>query len=292
MKKILVLLLIGLPALFYPSAGISEEPMGVTVSILPQKYFVEKIGGDRVKVNVLVLPGSSPHSYEPRPRQMLALKKSRIYFTIGVALEKAWLPKFRAVNPDLAVVDTHQGIERIPMESRHLHENDPKQEEEGEMDPHIWLSPPLVRIQAKNILEALVRADPQGKDLFQKNHDKFALEIASLDDELKKILAPEKDAAFLVFHPAWGYFARDYGLKQISVEMEGKNPGPKDLQHIIELARERNIKVVFAQPQVSPRIAETIAGAIRGQVALIDPLSGDWAGNLKQAAEKFKSALK
>ena len=262
--------------------------MDVTVSILPQKYFVEKIGGERVRVNVLALPGASPHTYEPRPRQMTALKNSRIYFTIGVEFEKAWIPKFRAVNPNLIVADTCQGIERIPMESRHRQED----ALEGNMDPHVWLSPSLVRIIAKNILEALVQADPRAKNLFQKNHEKFSLEIVRLDEELKKILAPGKETAFLVFHPAWGYFARDYGLKQIPVEMEGKNPGPKDLQRIIELARERNIKVVFAQPQVSPKMAQTIADAIGGQVALIDPLSEDWAGNLKQAAEKLKSALK
>ncbi len=292
MKRILVLLLIGIPSLFYSSRAASEEPLDVTVSILPQKYFVEKIGGERVRVNVLVLPGSSPHTYEPRPQQMLDLKKSRIYFTIGIDMEKPWLTKFRAVNPNLAVVEMHKGIQKIPMESRHHHEDGVDAESEGGMDPHIWLSPPLARIMAKNIFDALVQADPGSKDLFQKNYDAFALEISRLDEELKKILASKKDAAFLVFHPAWGYFAAAYGLKQIPVEIEGKNPGPKDIQRIIDLAREKDIKAVFAQPQVSPRIAETIAGAIGGRVVMIDPMAEDWAANLKHAAEKLKSALK
>jgi len=266
------------------------EALNVTVSILPQKFFVEKIGGDRVKVEVMVPSGAYPASYEPKPAQMVSLKRAKLYFSIGVPFEKAWLPRFRSANPGLRVVDTSEDIETIFMKSRHFHRGEKSPHSQN--DPHIWLSPPLVKKQAKTIMEALVKLDPTAKDLYEKNYLGFVDEIEKLDKYLKQLFEGKKGARFLVFHPSWGYFARAYGLEQISMEIEGKNPGPMDVERLIRIAREQKIRAVFVQPQVSARSASVIAKAIDGSLVFVDPLAENWEQNLKQVAEKFKAALR
>ncbi|MGD9041442.1 MAG: zinc ABC transporter substrate-binding protein, partial [Desulfobacteraceae bacterium] len=164
---------------------------------------------------------------------------------------------------------------------------------EGIKDPHIWLSPPLVKIQAQNILDALVRVDPRNSAIYETNYRKFIVELDALDAHIRGIFSGNaKGMAFMVFHPAWGYFARTYGLEQIAVEMEGKEPKPADLKHLIYHARERGIKVIFAQPEFSTKSAEAIAKAIDGRVVLANPLALDWAQNLKEIASEIKAALK
>ncbi|MBN1899829.1 zinc ABC transporter substrate-binding protein [Candidatus Sumerlaeota bacterium] len=275
----------------------AENPIVVTVSIPPQKYFVEKIGGERVSVRVMASSGVFAHTFEPKPQQMASLRESRIYFAIGVSFEKAWLPRFRSANSSLQFVETQKGIEKIPMQGRHSHEEGKHDHEEdgkeqGELDPHIWLSPALVKIQAKNILDALIQTDPTGGDHYRKNHDSFIVEVNSLDEHIRKTLEGKKGASFLVFHPAWGYFAKDYGLNQIPVEIEGKNPGPRDMKSIMDIAREKGIRHIFVQPQISPRLAEVIARSIGGEAVVADPLAENWRQNLKEVAEKFKTRTK
>jgi len=292
-------------ALFFirllPAASPGEKPLSVTVSVSPQKYFVEKIGGKRFTVEVMVPPGAFPGTYEPGPRQMAALSRSKAFFAVGVPYEKAWLQRFCSANPHMLIVHTEKGIQRHPM-STHLHERESSREEEpgkGETshvhkspDPHIWLSPPLVRIQAENIFRALCKIDPVHREEYMKNLANFQKEIDELDKELKELFSGfEEKPGFLVFHPSWGYFARRYGLTQIPIELEGKSPSPRDLVEVIELAGKRGIKVVFVQPQVSPRSAQTVARAIGGTVVPVDPLSPDWGANLKKAAVKIRAAL-
>lgn len=268
----------------------------VFVSIPPQKYFLYQIGGQRLEVQVMVQPGASPATYEPKPRQMAAVSRARIYFAIGVPFEKIWLKKIAAANPDMQVVHTDYGIQKIPMaansiESERQGEKD-HQEQHGEFDPHIWLSPPLVMIQARTILKALVEIDPDHRAVYETNTNVFLSKLEALDADLKNTFADKQGFEFLVFHPSWGYFARSYGLKQVPIEIEGKDPKPAQLKALIEHAQKKHINVIFVQPQFSARSAELVAKAIGGRVIVADPLASDWSGNLREVAQKLKAALK
>ncbi|MGE0083832.1 MAG: metal ABC transporter solute-binding protein, Zn/Mn family [Desulfococcaceae bacterium] len=294
--KFTVKMFLILAMLLFPCAGIAQEILPVFVSIIPQKYFVEKIGGESVQVSVMVAPGAGPHTYEPKPAQMVELSKTRLYFAAGVPFESTWLDRFAAANPSMRIIFTQEGIEKIPMTSHHHEEKGEeagRHEHEGVRDPHIWLSPPLVMVQARNILRALVSANPAHADVYEDRYKDFIREIAELDMEIFRILG-EKEIRreFMVFHPAWGYFAQAYGLKQVPVETEGKEPKPADLQKLIEWGKKENIKAVFVQPQYSEKSAGVIASAIGGQVIAADPLAGDWAENLRQIAMKFRDTLK
>jgi zinc transport system substrate-binding protein len=289
--------LLFLLAVSFLSPAFAENPLKVTVSILPQKYFVEKIGGNRVDVSVMVLPGANPATYEPKPRQMVDLTQSRIYFAIGVPFETVWLDKFANANPGMEVVSTQAGIEKIPMKTTHHPDGDEGHggplAHTGMRDPHIWLSPPLVMVQARNVLDALLKADPAGKIAYEANYRQFIMELVDLDLKITSLFSDKNaDNRFMVYHPAWGYFAKAYGLVQIPVETEGKSPTPRPLQRLIDEARQNGIRAVFVQPQFSTKSAETIARAINGRVIAADPLALDWPTNLLQVAGQFKSALK
>ncbi len=276
---------------FWPEHGIrAQERLKVFVSILPRKYFVEQIGKGRVDVGVMVEPGASPHTYEPKPSQMASLAGCKIYFAIGVTFERVWLPKISASNPTMKVVSTQDGIERIPMKAHH--HDDPKKEEAGGPDPHIWLSPPLVLLQARSILAALQATSPSDHDFFEANYRVFASSIMDLDAGLRSIFRGKRGMSFMVFHPAWGYFAKAYGLSQIPIEAEGKEPKPAKVQELITRAKKSGIKVIFVQPQVSSRSAEQMAKEIGAEVVTADPLAEDWGENLRKVSEKFAQALK
>jgi len=289
-KRVYGVLAILVAAVFLFSVPVSGKVV-VFVSIAPQKYFVQQICKKLADVQVMVPPGASPATYEPKPRQMAAISQTRLYFSIGVPFENAWLKKIAATNPDMAVVSTDRGIKKIPMAVYH-HAQDEKQSEHGSLDPHIWLSPSLVMIQARTILEALQETDPAHRSVYEINYRAFISQLSDLDAELRSIFSGRSGQPFMVFHPSWGYFAHAYGLKQVPIEIEGKEPKPAQLRELIEHAREGGIKFVFVQPQFSARSAKLIAGEIGGQVVLADPLAEDWAGNLRAVARKFKTALR
>ena len=285
----------------FASPSWAAEKVPVFVSILPQKYFVEKIGGDRVDVRVMVEPGASPHTYEPKPGQMAALSKTRLYFAIGVTFEKIWLKRISAASPKMKVVHTDRGIEKRQMAAHHHHHHEGGESGHGErhhphdhhgLDPHVWLSPPLVKIQARNILAALQEADSANRDIYEDNYRGFITGVDRLDARLRSMFAGKEGFRFMVFHPAWGYFADAYGLEQVPIEIEGKDPKPAQLKNLIEHARKEGINVVFVQPQFSARSARVVASEINGQVVFADPLAEDWTGNLLDVADRFQSALK
>ena len=302
--------------IIFASAAFANDKLTVFVSIAPQKYFVNQIAKDLVDVKVMVLPGADPHTYEPKPQQMVAISMAKIYFAIGIEFEKANLSKIVSVNPQIKVVPTDRGIKKMPMaayhhdeegehhekselhkEGEHRHEKAESAHEDdhhdhGRLDPHIWLSPPLVKILAKSILNALQEADPSHRALYESNFQQFVSQINKLDAELKSIFAGKQGLQFMVFHPSWGYFSNTYGLKQVPVQIEGKEPKPAQLKELIEHAREKNIQVVFVQPQFSAKSAELVAKEIGGEVAFVDPLAGNWSANLREVANKFKAALK
>jgi zinc transport system substrate-binding protein len=269
--------------------AMAADRIPVFVSILPQKYFVEKIGGDAVTVSVMVKPGASPSTYEPRPRQMMVLSKARIYYAIGVPFETVWLNKFSAVNPDMKIIHTHKGILRVRMNA---HADDGHHREI--LDPHIWTSPPLVKIQAKNILDALLDIDAAHKSGYTDRYNGFLQELNDIDNELRALFSKKttRPPGFMVFHPAWGYFARTYGLRQIPIEMEGKSPKPSQIRQLIKNARRQGVRIIFVQPQFSAKNAEIIANAIGGKVLTADPLAPDWAANIRRQARIFEAALR
>ena len=269
------------------------KKLAVFVSIPPQKYFLHQIGKQRVDVQVMIQPGASPATYEPKPRQMAAISRTHIYFAIGVPFEKTWLKKIAAANPDMQVVHTDHGIQKIRMATNHTEsERHREKDHHGELDPHIWLSPTLVMTQARTILNALVEIDPDHRAVYEANTKVFVSKLAALDDELKNIFAGKQGFQFMVFHPSWGYFARAYGLQQVPVEIEGKNPKPAQLKALIEHAKKKHINIIFVQPQFSSRSARLLAKEIGGQVIFADPLAPDWSGNLREVAQKFKVALR
>jgi zinc transport system substrate-binding protein len=266
--------------------------LNVVVSIVPQKYFVERIGGDRVGVSVMVEPGASPTTYEPKPEQLRALSGAAAYFSIGVPFENAWLDKIAAANEAIVMIDTIADIERMPMKAHH-HDDDEGEGEhaEGAPDPHVWLSPALVKVQSRSIYQALAELDPVHEAAYRANLDAFLADVDALEAEIEDTLSGLPSTKFMVFHPAWGYFARDFGLEQIPVEVGGQEPSAQELARLIEEARKENIRVVFAQPEFSTQDAETIAQEIGGEVLLISPLAPDWLENMRAVAHTFADVL-
>lgn len=269
----------------------------VTVSIMPQKYFVEQIAKDFLNVNVMVPAGASPHTYEPKPAQMKALSQSDAYFRIDDGFEKVWLSKLQSLNAKMTVVNTAEGIEKIAM-AEHHHEGEQhnaqgaKEDDDGGLDPHIWTDPILVKIQAQNIFSALVTLYPAQADAFKKNYEAFCASLDALDASIRQTLSSIQNRKFIVFHPSFGYFAKRYDFEQIPVEISGKEPKPAELANLIKEAKEENAHIVFVSPQFSKKSAETIAKQINGKTLTIDPLAYEWKENLLKIAQIFQSELK
>lgn len=294
LNGLLIMLFILIPAF---NAMAAEKKLPVFVSILPQKYFVEKIGGDLVEVNVMVEPGANPHTYEPKPAQMTKLSTARLFFSIGINFEEIWLEKITAASPSLKIIHTDDGIEKIIMDGdEHDHDNKKSKSDhnhkKGEPDPHIWLSPKLVLKQALTIKNALVEADPANTAAYENGYSAFISEINALDSEIAAILEKSEKRKFIVFHPSWGYFAQAYKLEQIPMEIEGKQPKPAQIQELIKTARKLGIRVIFAQPQFSTQAAEVIAKEIGGKVSFADHLAENWADNLRKTAVLFGNEAK
>lgn len=256
----------------------AKTPVNVFVSILPQKYFVEKIGGDKVNVSVLVGPGKSPATFEPTTEQVVSLSKAAVFFTIGVAFETGFLPKIQDSLKSLKIVDTSFGVKKRTMENNKV------------LDPHIWMSPTLVKIQVKNIFETLVSIDPKNKLFYKNGYENFVKELDEVQAQLQVGLAPLKGKTLFVYHPAFGYFADEFGFKQVAIETGGKEPDPATLMKIISDAKKDNVKVIIVQPEFSQKSAEVIASAIGGRVLMVAPLNPDYINNLKYIASEIKKS--
>jgi len=261
-----------------------ESKIGVVVSILPQEEFVKSVGGDKVDVTVMVPPGASPHTYEVTPAQMVKLSKAGIYAKVGTPLEfeLTWLDKLIAQNKDILVVDCSKGINLVQSD-------DP---DEPGMDPHIWTSVTNVKAMVNNICDGLVTIDPGNKSYYQGNRDAYLAELDALDKDIRVTLSGTAGGTFIVYHPAWSYFARDYGLVQVGIEQEGKEPKAAYMARLISEAKGKNIKVIFVSPEFDTRNAETIAREIDGRVVIIDPLAKDYLINMRSIADAFKEAFK
>lgn len=305
MKKAVYFILLSL--FFFSPSLATEGSLPVFVSVIPQKYFVKQIGGDLIDVRAMVQPGASPAIYEPKPSQMAGLSKTAIYFSIGVPFERVWMKKIKAANPGLKIVPTDKGIEKIAM-TDHYHDHDAKHHDDtGKknddktdphtdsltgLDPHIWLSPKLVKLQAAIILDALTSALPTHEKALDENYNRFIRQVEDLDKDIQHLLKGRQGSEFMVFHPSWGYFAHQYGLKQIAIEIEGKSPKPHQLKSLIQHAREKGIRIIFAQPQFSSKSAKLIAKAIDGNVVFADSLAENWLENLRSISKQLMEALK
>jgi len=302
---ILTLALCALPLALGVSCAPNEaaaDKIVVAVTILPQAEFVEAVGGDKVSVAVMIPPGASPHSYEPTPAQMTELAQAMIYAKVGsgIEFELAWMDDLIALNEEMLVVDCAQGVELRAMTDDHDHEHDAtdpehEPEEAGHehtgFDPHIWMSPRNAQIMVQNIASGLIQVDPASRAYYEQSRDTYLEKLTRLDQGIRDSLSGVENRVFMVYHPSFGYFADRYDLTMLPVEAEGKEPTPAGLQHVIEQAKEHNIRVVFAEPQFNPKSAGVIADAIDGQVILIDPLARDYIANLDAILDKLVLAM-
>ncbi|MDO9464737.1 MAG: zinc ABC transporter substrate-binding protein [bacterium] len=296
MKRLMVLLvvtalLVNGKTINAQSIQDSKKKIGVVVTILPLADFVENIGKDKVDVSVMIPPGGNPHTYEPTPSQLKQVSQAQMYVKVGsgVEFELAWMDKLASLNKNMLICDSSEGIRLIEMTEHHHEEN------EGHhrgRDPHIWLSPVNAMLMVTSIKNALIEIDSGNKEFYTHNAQEFILRLDNLNKEFGDKLSALKNRSFVVFHPAWGYFAADYGLKQIPIEVEGKEPTAKELTQLIKEAKKCNIKVVFSSPQFSKKSAEVIAKEINGKVVFMDPLAKNYIENLHKVVDAFTQSLK
>jgi len=251
----------------------------VAVTILPQKQFVESIAGEHASIIVLVPPGADPHTHEPTPKQLEDISQASVYVKVGsgIEFERAWMDKLSGINPRMTVVDSSTGIQLITSQPG----------EEGGADPHIWLSLKNAKIMVENTYLGLARADPIHKAEYRANTDAYLRDLDNLDTEITREISQKQIHMIMVYHPAWSYFARDYGLLQIPIETDGKDPTPKGIENLIRQAKEGNITVIFASPEYSTKSADVIAKEIGGSVALVSPLEEDYLGNMRNVSQAF-----
>ncbi|HPG66751.1 MAG TPA: zinc ABC transporter substrate-binding protein [Candidatus Hydrogenedentes bacterium] len=265
----------------------TEGRIKVTVSVLPQRDIVERVGGDRVEVNVLVQPGQSPETYTPTPKQVTALSEAGLFFGVGLPFEESLLRRITGLGTVIKVVDTRQGI---PLRAIEDHGHDDHERAEGE-DPHIWLAPELVQIQARTVADALASVDPAHARAYAERAEAFIATLDTVQRAVSAALAPYRGRAFYVFHPAYGYFADAFGLEQRPIEIGGKSPAPAQLQTFIEQARADGVRVVFVQPQCDASTAEAIANALGGEVVPLDPLAPDIVATIEKMATTIVEAF-
>lgn len=268
------ILLMGVVLIFGCSERSQRATPTITVSILPQKFFVERIAGDRFEVQVMVPPGADSHTYEPSARDVQNLANSAVYFRIGyIDMEQAWMNSFLSVNPRMKVTGLPEEVSLIR----------PGQGHTG-IDPHVWLSPAEVRKIAAGMLQAFIELDPEHAINYQANYGQFMKELDTLDRELAMALSPLKGKTVIVYHPALAYLARDYGFHQVAIEEEGKPPSARHIREVINLAEKENIRTILIQHQMDADMARSIANEINGQVSVIDPLAYDWMANMREIA--------
>lgn len=261
----------------------------LVVSILPQQYLVSTIAGSNFDVQCLLPPGSNHETYEPAPRDLEKVSSASVYFILGALdFELTWLDRFKAANPNLSVVNTGEGI---TFSDGHIHEHDEDHEitHRHGIDPHTWLSPACMKIQAANIYKALSNKWPEKSKEFAQNLDKFN-QIADLTDSIiRQKLDAKRGSSFLIFHPALGYFARDYNLNQISIEQEGKEPSAVYMKQIIENSGKQKLKIILVSKESDTRIAEAISKETGARIVVYDPMSTDWSNNLIALADTLAS---
>lgn len=261
------------------------EKKVLTVTIEPQRFFLESIAGDQFSVNTLVPPGANHETYEPPPSVMVDLGKSDIYFKVGdLGFENAWTVRLAKNNPDLIIVDCSEGIERIEGDCHHDHSSDHAHDHSHAGDPHVWTSPGVVKIFSRNMLDALIENDPENAGFYQANFEKLTGKVNATDSIIRSVLGQTPVKGFIIYHPALGYFADEYGLTQYSIEFEGKNPSPSQMRNLVDTARKERINTIFVQQGFDMKNAEVIAKEIGAEVYEINPLAYEWDQELIRMA--------
>lgn len=257
------------------STLLASPVLTVAVSLQPYAKMLSRLGKDRIEIVVLVPEGSDPHTFEPKPGTLKDFSKAEIYFTDSSGLDKNWLSRFKGVNSKVKILALDSGIQFESLDDHH-HERET-------LDPHLWVSLKNVQIILKNMLAVLTQYDPQGKAFYVENFNMYMEELVSLSDSIESLSKklPEEKKTFMVFHPSFGYFARDYGFKQLCIEADGKEPKPKDLQHLIQEAKKSKIQSIFIMPNFSKRSAETIAKSLNANVVTLNPLVYDFEKAIK-----------
>jgi zinc transport system substrate-binding protein len=286
MRRILFFIFLIFTILSCGRKSAENDTQVITVSIAPYKYFIEKIVGDDFRVNVMVPSGANPHIYEPFPGQISYLRKSVAYISNGyLGFEMTWLDRFYEVNRNMHKLSLGDSIE--PLESEHHHEG----EHTEAADPHYWVSPGCARIMAKNLKEFLVRLNPSGRDNYEANYLVLDSIIGSVDSLAGELFSGSGYKAFMIYHPNLGYLARDYGLEEITVEYEGKEPPPSRLKYLIDRARKENLKYIFVQKEYDVKNAKAIADEIGAEIVIIDPLSEEWESSTREIINFLHKSL-
>lgn len=278
-----------------PLAAYGKDRLTVGVSILPQKYLVERIAGDRVDVIVLVGSGFNPSTYEPKPKQLTRLSRAQLFFLTGVPFERKWISVFKDVNKEMKLVPLPAGIKRrlFPDSTAHQHnaKHDQKDNNHDKWDPHFWLNPVYAKMAAASIKDSLLTEDPGNAEFYRDNYEVLAQELTALNERIAAKLAQTRQKQFLVFHPSWGYFADAYGLSQVAIEVQGRQAGAKTLNNIINNVKQMDAKVIFVQKQFNDKDAKMIAQQTGVKLVQIDPLAEDYIKNMELASAKFYEAL-
>lgn len=266
--------------LVFTACGSKQKQAGdrpvLTVTIEPLRFFTQAIAGDKYNVVSMVPAGSNPETYDPTPQQLVTLAQSKAYLRIGyIGFEQAWMERIKANVPDMPIFDTSKDVELM---EGHSHGNDVA------VEPHIWNSTRNARVIAGNICRALCKLDADHADYYQERLDSVMLSISRTEETIRALL-PEADSVFLIYHPALTYFARDYGLTQICIEEEGKEPSPAQLQQLIRTAREAKVRIIFVQQEFDMRNAQTIAKELDARVVSINPLSYEWEKEMVGVAQ-------
>ncbi len=268
----------------------------ISVSIPPQAFFVEKIAKDSVEINILIPPNSDEHTMEFKPQALKKLEQSKIYFLADLELEKILGEKFKSILKNVKIVNINEGIHLLEgghdHEHKHDHDGHHAEEEHDEYnDPHVWLDPVLVKKLAQNITQALVQSFPKNKEFYEANLANFLKELDQMNAQIAEKLKNIKRNEFIVYHPSWAYLAKRYNLVQIPVEIDGKEPKSKDLQNLIKLAKEKDIRVIFVQPGFPENSAKVLAKELNAQIVSINHLARNWDEELLKSIQALSLAL-
>lgn len=278
-SKTALFFLLGIAVASCDFSGRNGQGPDVAVSILPQKYFVDRITGGELNVLVMIPPGAGHESYEPTPRQMIHLSRAKIYFKTGHLGLEEWIDKrIRKNHPGLQVVSLSDGLQLV------------SSDHEG-IDPHIWMSPKRVRQFAPIMLATLLKTFPEEADNYLLHYDEWMAELDSIDRMMEYTFGALTNRKFLIFHPALTYLALDYGLEQYAMEEEGKEPSAHDMRKLVDLARKEGIKVVFIQDEFDQENARSLAAEIGGRVEVIHPMSEEWTENMHMIMTTLAAAL-
>ncbi|EOD01500.1 metal ABC transporter solute-binding protein, Zn/Mn family [Caldisalinibacter kiritimatiensis] len=264
-----------------------EDKLTVAVAIVPEEEFVKAVAGDLVDIVTMIPPGNSPANYKPSPREIEKFSRASIYFSMGVPTEEAnIIPKAKVFNKNLKIVSLAEKV-GVVYPHRYFDNNTT-----GRRDPHIWLSPKRVKVMIEVIRDELSELDPKNKSIYFKNASKYINKLDTIDEEIKATFKEVNNKSFIVYHPSFGYFAEDYGLEMVAIEKSGKKATAKEVQRVVELAKEKGIKVIFYQAEFDNEQAEIIANEIDGKVIEVAPLAPNYIENLKVITDTFKQALK